>query len=65
MRLLPIAHPAGVGVLAGLLAGWAGGSLARAQPPESPAVVLPQQRVEVVRIEVVVAEKRGPPARRT
>jgi VWFA-related protein len=61
MRLLSIAHPAGVGVLAGLLTGWAGGSLARAQPPESPAVVLPQQQVEVVRIEVVVAEKHGQP----
>ena len=58
MRLLPLACSCGVF----LLAGFPVGSMARAQPPEPPSVpVLPKQEVEVVRIDVVVAEKHGRP----
>jgi len=58
MRLLPATRS----LLVCLLAGLAGVPALRAQAPEPQGVeLLPPQQVEVVRIEVVVAEKRGRP----
>ena len=57
MKLLPATRFA----LAGLLAGLTGVPALPAQAPKPRTVELPAQQVEVVRIEVVVAEKRGRP----
>jgi VWFA-related protein len=57
MRLLPATRL----LLACLLAGLTGVPALPAQPPNPQTVELPAQRVEVVRLEVVVTEKRGRP----
>jgi VWFA-related protein len=63
MGLLGGARPTVVGVLAGTLAGFSGNTPLRAQAPaeqKPPELVLPTS-VEVVRLDVVVTEKRGRP----